>query len=267
MVRILFLGDIFSQTGRELVRDELPAHKYREKIDLALANGENASGGRGITRDCVRDLLSYGLSALSGGNHTFQQDGSEALLTDEPRALRPFNYPDPCPGRGWILLTAPGGEKVALGNLMGRVYINTSLDCPFRAADRMLSEMREAGAEVTIIDFHAEATAEKKALGCYLDGRVGAVLGTHTHVQTADPQLLPGGTAFITDVGMTGAQDSVIGMEKNEVVLSFVFGRRYRYKPSKQCGSMEGVIMEFDANGKATEIKPVNWPQVFRTTD
>jgi metallophosphoesterase (TIGR00282 family) len=266
MVRILFLGDIFSQTGRNLVRDELSPLISQERIDIALANGENASGGRGITKDKAKELLSYGLSALSGGNHTFQQSGSEAFLDEEPRVLRPFNYQEPCPGRGWILIRAPGGEKIALGNLMGRIYITIPLDCPFRAADRMLLEMREAGAAVTIVDFHAEATAEKKAMGYSLDGRVSAVVGTHTHVQTADAQILPGGTAYITDVGMTGAQGSVIGMEKNEVILSMMDGRRHQFKPSTIDGSMEGVIMDFDEAGKACSIRSVNFPKVFRTT-
>jgi metallophosphoesterase (TIGR00282 family) len=262
----LFLGDIFSRTGRELVRDELPGVLLEEGVDLALANAENASGGRGLSKENARELLSCGLSAVSGGNHTFQQGGTEDLLDSEPRVLRPCNYPEPCPGRGWTLLETKGGVKVAFGNLMGRVFMQSTMDCPFKGADRMLSEMRGAGAAVTVIDFHAEATAEKKALAFYLDGRAGALLGTHTHVQTADCQILPGGTAYITDAGMTGAQHSVIGMEKGEVVKSFIDGRRHKFEPSKAGGSMNGVILDFDDSGRAKSIKPFSRPDVFRTS-
>jgi metallophosphoesterase (TIGR00282 family) len=237
----------------------------REGADLALANGENASGGHGVTRDNARELFAAGLAALSGGNHTFQQTGTEALLSDEPRVLRPYNYPEPCPGRGWIMLEAGGGVKVAFGNLMGRVFFKGSLDCPFRAADRMLAEMAEAGAAVTIIDFHAEATAEKKAMGWHLDGRAGAVVGTHTHVQTADLQILPGGTAYITDAGMTGPQDSVIGMERGNAVLAFIDGRRHQLKPASSGCSMAGVVLGFSDDGRAVSAKALNHPKVFRT--
>ncbi|MDR2198923.1 MAG: YmdB family metallophosphoesterase [Deltaproteobacteria bacterium] len=265
-LKILFLGDVFSQTGRDLVRQHLPGIVSREGIDISLANGENASGGRGITRENARELLSRGLAALSGGNHTFQQGGSEALLDEEPRLLRPYNFPEPCPGGGWILIKTAAGFKVAFGNLMGRVFLQRTLDCPFRAADRMLHEMSRAGAEAVIIDFHAEATAEKKAMGYYLDGRASAVLGTHTHVQTADAHILPGGTAYITDLGMSGAQDTVIGMEKDEVIRSLIDGRRHQFKPGSRGGSLEGVILEIDGGGKALSIKTVNHPKVFRTT-
>jgi metallophosphoesterase (TIGR00282 family) len=264
VLRVLFLGDVFSRAGRWIVRDELPALIREEGVGLCIANGENASGGRGMTLESAMELFSYGIAALSGGNHSFQQGGSEGFLDNEPKAIRPYNYPAPCPGRGWVPLQGPAGEKLAFGNLMGRVFMHMSLDCPFRAADRMLAEMKDAGAQITIIDFHAEATAEKKAMAYYLDGRVGALLGTHTHVQTADHQILPGGTAYMTDVGMTGAQDSVIGMEKAEIVQAFLDGRRHKFKPSTDMASMEGVLVDFGEDGLATGIKAVNRPRVFR---
>jgi metallophosphoesterase (TIGR00282 family) len=258
-VRILFLGDIFARTGRELVGSLLRPFMSEEGVDLALANGENAAGGLGLTADTAKELLGHGLSALSGGNHTFRNKEMETFLESEAdRLIRPANYPPPCPGRGWTMLEeGENGQKVAFGNLMGRIYMGPGLDCPFRAADAMLEEMGEAGALITIIDFHAEATSEKKAMAFYLDGRLGALLGTHTHVQTSDADILPKGTAYMTDAGMTGPHLSAIGMGHEEVLRSILSGRLSRFKPAKEGGAMEGALMDFDERGKALSIKAV----------
>jgi metallophosphoesterase (TIGR00282 family) len=265
MTKILFLGDVFAKTGRQLVRDRLPGLMSELKIDLALANAENAAGGRGITLAMAWELFDYGLKALSGGNHTFRQRKDGQTPHDDPRVIRPANFPSPCPGRGFTILTV-NGVKVGFANLMGRVFMSPILDCPFRAADQVLSEMSAAGAQITIIDFHAEATSEKKAMAAHLDGRLGALLGTHTHVQTADAQIMAGGLAYITDVGMTGAHDSVIGMERREVVDNFLTARPFPFSPATQGGRLEGVVIEFDKNRNiALEIKPVVRPPLETT--
>lgn len=257
MTRILFLGDIFGRTGRQMVRDYLPGLIGREDIDLAVANAENASGGRGLNPDEARELLGYDLSVLTGGNHTFHFRGVGEMLDHDLRLIRPANYPDPCPGRGWTIVETFGGIKVGVGNLMGRVYMSPILDCPFRAADHILKEMREAGATITIIDFHAEATSEKKAMAWYLDGRAGALLGTHTHVPTLDADILPGGLAFQTDVGMCGPHHSVIGMSKETVLTSFLSGRSSRFEPASRGAQLNGTIIDFNSGGQATAIKTV----------
>ncbi|MDR2140844.1 MAG: YmdB family metallophosphoesterase [Deltaproteobacteria bacterium] len=250
MTRILFLGDIFARVGRHLTRDLLPGLKDELKFDLALANAENAANGRGLTTATAKELLGYGLAALSGGNHSFKQKDIAGTLGLDSRLIRPANYPNPCPGRGWTLLTV-GQTKIGFGNLMGRLYMSPTLDCPFRAADRMLAEMSAAGAQITLIDIHAETTSEKIALAHHLDGRLGALVGTHTHVQTADAQLLPQGLAYLTDVGMTGPHDSIIGMATKEVLENFLTGRPFNFQPSESGGRLEGVLLEFDETFRA----------------
>ncbi|MDR1086335.1 MAG: YmdB family metallophosphoesterase [Deltaproteobacteria bacterium] len=256
MTRILFLGDIFARTGRRLVRELVPPLFKELELDLALANGENAAGGRGLTSSTALELLACGLSALSGGNHTFRQRDILNIIDHDPRLIRPANYPSPCPGRGWTLLKT-GDTSIGFGNLMGRIFMTPILQCPFKAADQMINEMQQAGAQETIIDIHAEATSEKKALAFHLDGRIGALLGTHTHVQTADCQILPGGTAYITDVGMTGAHYSVIGMAHQEVVDNFLTARPRSFRPSESGGRLEGVLLEFNEHHKVRLIQPV----------
>ena len=260
MTRILFLGDIFGKPGRQAVRDLLPGLVGREEIDLVLANGENASGGLGLNPEEARELLDLGIAALTGGNHTFRYRSIEKMMDDDPRVLRPANYPSPCPGRGWSLLETPGGIKVAVGNLMGRVFINLNLDCPFQAGDRLVKEMKEAGAQITIFDFHAEATSEKKALAWHLDGRAGAVVGTHTHVPTADAQILPGGLAYMTDLGMCGPHQSIIGMSRDSVLPTFLSGRPSRFEPAAKGARLNGAIIDFDLSGRARAIKAVDLP-------
>lgn len=260
MTKILFLGDVFGRPGRQVIRDTLPGLVGRESIDLSLANGENASGGLGLNPEEATELFGYGLAALTGGNHTFRYRALEKMMEADSRLLRPANLPEPCPGRGWTLVETPGGLRVGVGNVMGRVFLNNALDCPFKAADRILEEMKAAGADITIIDVHAEATSEKKALAWHLDGRLGALLGTHTHVATADAQILPGGLAYMTDVGMCGPHQSVIGMSRESVLPTFLTGRPHRFDPAAKGARLNGVIMDFDAKGRATAIKPVDLP-------
>jgi len=258
MTRILFLGDIFGRPGRQMVRDYLPGLVGRESIDLAVANGENASGGLGLNIDEAHELLDYGLNVLTGGNHTFRYKALEKMMEADPRLVRPANFPRPCPGRGWTLAETPGGVKVGIANLMGRIFINSSLDCPFQAADRVLEEMKAAGAAITLFDFHAEATSEKRAMGWHLDGRAGAVLGTHTHVPTADAQILPGGLAYQTDVGMCGPHQSIIGMSRESVLPTFLNGRPNRFEPASKGARLNGILIDFDDRGRATAVKPLD---------
>jgi metallophosphoesterase (TIGR00282 family) len=257
MTKILFLGDVFSKTGRLLVKKRLSGLVCNEELDLCLANAENAAGGIGLTAQCAAELFDHGLHGLTGGNHTFKHKEIEELLDNDPRLVRPANYPLPCPGRGWTILETPGGVKVGIGNVMGRIFLSQSLECPFRTSERIIAEMKNAGADITIIDFHAEATSEKMALAWHLDGSLGALVGTHTHVQTADAQILPAGLAYITDVGMTGPHQSVIGMCKQDAISAFTTGRKHRFKPANRGPIMEGVIMDFDDNGQAKSIKPI----------
>lgn len=258
MTRILFLGDIFGRPGRQAVRDLLPGLVGRESIDLVLANGENASGGRGLNPEEALELLDMDLAVLTGGNHTFRYKAINRLLDEDSRLVRPANYPPPCPGRGWTMAETPGGVKVGVGNVMGRVFMNTSLDCPFRTCDRLLEEMKDAGAQITVFDFHAEATSEKKALAWHLDGRAGAVLGTHTHVPTADAGIMPGGLAYQTDVGMCGPHQSIIGMSRESVLPNFLSGRPSRFEPGTKGVRLNGVIVDFDQAGRAADIRPIN---------
>jgi metallophosphoesterase (TIGR00282 family) len=258
MIKILFLGDIFSKTGRNLVKTLLPNLILWEKIDMTLANGENAAGGVGMTAKCAHELLDLGLAAISGGNHTFKYEEYKSCLEMEPtKLIRPANFPDPCPGRGYTILETANGVKVGFGNLMGRLFMSPFMDCPFRRAEKLIREMKAAGAVITIIDFHAEATSEKTALAHFLDGKLGALLGTHTHVQTSDAHLLPGGLAYITDAGMTGAHQSVIGMRPEEPIAAFLTGINHRFKPASESPSLEGVIVEFNENGIANDIRAI----------
>jgi metallophosphoesterase (TIGR00282 family) len=258
MTRLLFLGDVFGSTGRLLVKRRLAGLVGRESLDLCLANAENAAGGLGLTLDTAAELFDSGLDGLTGGNHTFKYKEIEPLLDSDERLVRPANYPEPCPGRGWTILETAGGVKVGLGNVMGRIFMGPGLECPFRAADRLLESMRAAGADITVIDFHAEATSEKMAMAWHLDGRLGALVGTHTHVQTADAGLWPEGMAYVTDLGMTGPHQSVIGMRHEEALASLTTGRVHRFSPAKGRPILQGVILDFDDRHRATAVTPLS---------
>lgn len=252
-MKLLFIGDVVGKSGRLALSQRLGRLVDRHNIDLVVANGENAAAGFGITPDTVRELLDAGVDVITTGNHVWDKKEVLSCIDKEMRLLRPANYPSGAPGRGCGVYTTPGGIEVAVLNLEGRVFMH-NLDCPFRAADRLLEELQRR-TPVILVDFHAEATSEKVALGYHLDGRVSAVVGTHTHVQTADERILPGGTAFITDVGMTGSRDGVIGIQKELALERFLTQMPVRFEVCKKDPVLCGVVITIDeANGRALEI-------------
>jgi metallophosphoesterase (TIGR00282 family) len=257
VTRLLFIGDIVGRPGRELVRRGLPALVAHRRIDLVIANVENAAAGFGVTPDIAEELLAAGVHVLTGGNHIWDRKEILPYFAEQPRLLRPANFPPGAPGSGRYVARAANGVSVAVVNLMGRVFM-TAIDDPFRAA---LAEIEAVAppAQLVFVDFHAEATSEKVAMGWHLDGRVAAVVGTHTHVQTADERILPQGTAFITDVGMTGAHDSVIGVERSAILRRFLTALPQRFEPASENPRLNAVIVEADeATGLAAGIERVS---------
>ena len=249
-MRILMIGDIIGKPGRRAIRNLVPALREEHSIDLVIANGENTAGGFGITRETAYELLESGVDILTSGNHIWDQKEIIPHMDEGLPLLRPANYPD-APGHGYMI---QGGVMIV--NLMGRVFMPT-LDCPFRTASRLLKETgRETEPGTIIVDFHAEATSEKQAMGWYLDGRVSAVLGTHTHVGTVDTRILPKGTAYVTAVGMTGPVDSVIGSETGAVLARFLTGLPQRLTVAGGPVLMNAVLVEVDSgSGKAVSIE------------
>ncbi len=257
MTRLLFIGDIVGKPGRELVRRGLAAIVARHQADLVIANGENAAAGFGITPDLAEDLFAVGVHVITGGNHSWDKKEIVPYIADHTRLLRPANFPAGTPGRGRVVVEADNGVSVAVINLMGRVFM-TAIDDPFRVA------LDEAGiarrdARVIFVDFHAEATSEKVAMGWHLDGRATAVVGTHTHVATADARVLPQGTAYITDVGMTGPHDSVIGVERAAVLQRFLTGLPQRFETATENPRLNAVLVTADeTTGRAAGIEPIS---------
>jgi metallophosphoesterase (TIGR00282 family) len=239
----LFLGDIIGRPGRRTLKKFLPALLEKYSPSLVVANGENAAGGIGITPDICRQLLAQ-VDVLTSGNHIWDKRDAVEYLDQEPRLLRPANYPSPNPGKGVYSFETKEGFHVAILNLQGRVFMEP-IDCPFRAADRELKSLEDRN-PITLVDLHAEATSEKQAMGWYLDGRVAAVVGTHTHVTTADEKILPRGTAFITDVGMVGGYESVIGLKKEQAIQRFLTSRPQRFEPGKLGLMLSSVYVEVD---------------------
>jgi len=252
-MNILFIGDIVGRTGRRLVAEKTPALVQSWDCSLVIANVENVAAGAGVTPDTLAQVLKAGVDVATSGNHVFARPEAVEEMNAMPALVRPLNYPPGAPGRGWLVAKGHGGERVAVINAAGRVFMD-ALDCPFRGLDAALAEV--AGkAEVTVVDFHAEATSEKEAMGHYLDGRVAALVGTHTHVQTADERVLPGGTAYITDVGMTGSYEGVIGTEVGPVLTRFVSRMPARFKPLGGKGIFSAVVIAVDRKtGRATSI-------------
>jgi len=251
-MHLLFLGDIVGSPGRRAVEELLYRVVDRHLIDLVVANGENASGGIGITPAVADQLLGMGIDLLTSGNHIWKHKDIIPYLEDTDRLVRPANYPPDTPGRGFTIVETAIGEKVAVINLEGRVFMNP-LECPFRTVDAVLSQISPE-VKIIMVDMHAEATSEKLAMGWHLDGRVSAVLGTHTHVQTADERLLPQGTAYITDVGMTGPVNSVIGMKTEIILERFLTQRPQPFKVASQNIQLQGVVLKFDSQGRCQEI-------------
>jgi 2',3'-cyclic-nucleotide 2'-phosphodiesterase len=257
-MRILFIGDVFGRTGRDLVRQALPVLTARYAIDAAIANVENAASGAGITRETGEALLKCGLDVMTTGNHVWDKREALTYIGAEPRLLRPLNMAAAAPGRGAFTARLDDGRPIGVINVMGRVFM-PPVDNPFEAVaaavDRLARECR-----VIVVDMHAEATSEKIAMGWHLDGRVAAVVGTHTHVQTADARLLPGGTAYITDVGMTGPHDSIIGMERAGVLGRFVTGLPARMEPASENPRLQAVVIDADERtGLARRIERLDW--------
>jgi len=251
---LLFIGDIVGKPGRELVRRAVPALVAHHGIDLVIANVENAAAGFGITPDLADDLLSFGVQVMTGGNHTWDKKEIFPYFAHQPRLLRPANMPAGTPGTGRFVAMARNGVPVAVINGMGRVFM-TPIDDPFRV---LLDEIAAVATEAKVIfvDFHAEATSEKVAMGWHLDGRVTAMVGTHTHVQTADDRILPKGTAYLTDVGMTGPHDSVIGVDRSAILQRFLTGLPQRFEVATENPRLNAVLVEADeASGRARSIR------------
>ncbi|MEZ0322791.1 MAG: TIGR00282 family metallophosphoesterase [Hydrogenothermaceae bacterium] len=230
-MRFLLIGDVIGRTGRRAVSTLLPSLKKEYGIDFVVLNGENLAHGNGINQKVFNEMILAGVDVITSGNHTFDKREVFPLLDTEPRLLRPANLPPMAKGRGFGLYERDG-KKILVINLMGRVFMGWSLDCPFRKFDDIYQEFKDK-VNYIIVDFHGEATSEKQAFAYYVDGRATAVFGTHTHVQTSDERFLPNGTAFITDVGMTGAIDSVIGVRKDEVIEKFLTGMQKKYEPAE----------------------------------
>lgn len=251
------LGDVVGKIGRDTVLSTLPSLREIYSPDFTIINGENAAGGAGITPETASQLLKCGVDVITLGNHTWSKPEIEGYLDREPRILRPANYPEGAPGRGYGIFCSDGGVKVGVANLLGRVFLEP-LDDPFRAADHILTEFQAEGAVVIFFDFHGEATSEKTAFGNYLDGRASVVVGTHTHVQTADERILPAGTAYITDVGMVGPQNSVIGRDVSLSMQRFTTQRRSRPGVAAGAVTLCGVITDIDSvTGRAAAIERI----------
>lgn len=256
-MKLLFIGDIVGRPGRDLVRKHLKALAAAHAVDLVIANGENAAGGAGITRDNAKEIFGAGVDVITSGNHVWDKREALEFIVSEPRLIRPANYPEGTPGQGSYVALARNGVRVGVVNVMGRVFLH-AIDDPFRAATREIARVKQDGAQVVFVDVHAETTSEKVALSWYLDGQAAAVIGTHTHVQTADERILPGGTACLTDVGMTGPHDGVIGMDRVAVIARFVTGLPGRFEPASGDVRLHGVTITVDPEtGKATAIERI----------
>ena len=253
-MRIFFIADIFGPIGKRVLAERLEKFLPERTIDVCVANAENIAGGHGVTGNLLAKLHKFGVNVVTGGNHSFaNQDCMDDYATD-PHFLRPHNFPPGNPGKGITVFTLPDGRTLGVLNLQGRVFFNEHLDCPFRTALDAVRELSRS-AKAILVDFHAEATSEKKALFSYLDGKVSAVIGTHTHVQTADEIISPQGTAYLSDAGLTGPEDSAIGMKTEGVVRRFLLQVPVRFEPSEKGPMLNGVVIDIDdASGKATSI-------------
>jgi metallophosphoesterase (TIGR00282 family) len=253
-MNILFLGDIFASAGRRIVAEQLPHMVASEAIGLVVANAENAAGGFGITPLIAEELLSLGVDVLTSGNHIWDKREINDYLPQQPRLLRPANYADGLPGTGLAIVEPAGGVRCAVINLQGRTHLPPT-DCPFRKADEILEGL-DPSIKVRIVDFHAEATSEKVAMGWHLDGRVSALIGTHTHIPTADERVLSRGTAYHTDVGMTGSYDSVIGVQKDIILRRFLTSVPVRMEAAKRGVELHSTIVDVDEeSGRARSIR------------
>ncbi len=255
-MKVLFIGDIIGEPGRKMTRASMRGLMDTHQPDLVIANGENAAGGFGITAEIAEELFSLGVHVLTSGNHVWDKKEIEPYLTKQDRLIRPANYPAGNPGFGSVVIST-GAGKAAVLNLEGRVFMS-NLEDPFRVAECEIEKLKRE-TPVVIVDFHAEATSEKIALAWHVDGRASAVVGTHTHVQTADERILAAGTAFITDVGMTGPTDSVIGVKKEQAIARFLYQTPHRFEIPKGPVQLSGVVIDIDAaSGRAKTIERIH---------
>lgn len=255
-MELLFIGDIVGRAGRKVLNEQLGRLVDRHYVDLVVANGENAAAGYGLTMPVLKELYSAGVDVVTSGNHIWDKKEIYSALEQDERLLRPANYPSGLPGVGTGVFETAAGIKVGVLNLEGRVFMK-NLDCPFRLADDLVAELRQS-TPIIFVDFHAEATSEKQALGYYLDGRVSAVVGTHTHVQTADEKILSGGTGYLTDVGMSGSQDAIIGNQKEAALERFLTQLPVRLEVAKKDPQLSAVLLSIDeASGHCTKIERI----------
>ncbi|CUS32318.1 MAG: TIGR00282 family metallophosphoesterase [Nitrospira sp.] len=255
-MKVLCIGDVMGEPGRRTLARMVPRLVAQRQIDAVIANGENVAGGFGITRELAEELFETGVSVITTGNHAWDKKEAVEYFSREPRLLRPGNYPPGVPGNGSVVFETASGERLAVLQLMGRVYMPT-LDCPFQAAKRELSRLKRETSAI-VVDMHAETTSEKMAMGHFLDGEVTAVVGTHTHVQTADEQILPKGTAYITDIGMTGPLHSVIGVKKELAIEKFLTGMPKRFEVASGPSVFCAVLLELDVRlGKAVAFERI----------
>lgn len=250
-MNILVIADIVGRPGRRAIKGLLPGIQKEHNIDFVIANAENAAGGRGLTRQVMDELLASGIDVLTMGNHVWDNKDIFSFVDDEFRLVRPLNYPPYCPGQGYHVYTGGANKKIAVINVVGRVFL-PPLDCPFRGVEDVLEEI-QGQSDIIIVDFHAEATSEKLAMGYYFDGKVTAVLGTHTHIQTADERILPGGTAYITDLGMTGPLESILGMDKDMVINKIIYQRPVRLEVASGTAILQGAILNIDDNNNQVQ--------------
>lgn len=246
MLKLLFIGDVVGRPGREIIAERLPRLRTELGLDFVIANGENAAAGAGITGSIARSLLESGVDAITLGDHVWDQRGWEHEITEIDRVCRPANLPSKCPGWDHVIVESRG-FRVAVFTVLGRSFMNIKADCPFQTADRMIEQLRSQ-ADALVVEIHAEATSEKQALGWYLDGRVTAVLGTHTHVPTADAVVLPKGTAFMCDLGMTGPYASVLGRSVEPIVSRFLDGMPRRFEVATEDVRISGAVIDIDAS-------------------
>ena len=258
-MKILCVGDVVSAVGREMLFRYVDEMKYQKGIDLCIANGENATHGRGMARAAYNELIRAGVDIITMGNHTWDCKEIADIMRKEDNVIRPANYNKACPGEGSLIYTAKNGVKVGVINLIGKTYLEYAQDSPFDSVDKEIERLKEK-TNIIIVDFHAEATSEKLAMGFYLDGKVSAVFGTHTHVQTSDEMILPNGTGYITDLGMTGPSVSVLGVEKSIIVDRFLGGMPKKFEVSESTPQFCGAVFEIDENTRKT----VNITRIYK---
>ena len=258
-MKILFIGDIVGKIGRQAIAKVLPNLKKEYSPDLVIANVENLAHGKGVTKDTIKSMIEIGIDFFTSGNHIWKKkDATQIFQANKLPIIRPANYPPGVPGDGYRIIEV-GTKKVLIINLIGRIFMHLDFDCPFRKLDEILAETKNKKVNIILVDFHAEATSENRALGFYADGQVSAVLGTHTHIQTADEEVSKQGTAYITDVGMTAAKDSILGVEKDGVIKTFLtqISTEHEVPEAGPC-LVNAVFLEVNNKGKATKIKRIN---------